>query len=477
MKRYFFLSGILAHLLMVAMFGFWLRSIYWYGLPLPLYSQKVADDLRKNYPSASFLVPIFQYFASFEQKNFYFRTLDPTLSHSAGAQAEFRPELVTDVIRVQNSDTLRTALNQVKPGQQILLEPGDYSLSNTQELRTAGLPGQPIRLTGSAVHQVRVDLKREGLLLSGPHWIIENITFTGSCTVHDDCEHALHVVGKAQNVVIRNNVFRDFNAAIKVNALGKDYPDDGLLADNTFYNTSARATTGPATPIDIVATNHWLIQGNFIFDIQKSAGDRVSYAAFAKGNATGTVFERNLVMCEANLRGGQHNAIGLSFGGGGTGKRFFRDGQAGVEHHGGIMRNNIILHCPRDVGIYLNKAADTRIENNIIYNTAGVDVRYSASSAMLVNNVLSGRIQARNEGHYRAEQNLVYSRSFFSGQDQLKNIYRAPDLADFSLLSPYSIEPATDNQSLEEIEDFCGNTTGKAYLGAFSGDFCVKSVR
>ncbi len=473
MRRYFYSSGIVANILFLFALLLWARSIYWLGLPLPLYSQKVANDLRVNYPSVAFVAPVFDYLAGFEHKNYYFRPLEPTQWHGAGARPDYQPKWQADAVVVRDSASLREALRQAQAGQQIVLEPGRYEFSRTVELRSAGRPDAPIRLTGRAMHQVELVLRGEGFLLMAPHWQFENLSFIGGCDIHDNCQHALHVVGQASDVLIRNNSFRDFNSALKVNGLKGQYPDRGLLENNTIYNTSPRKTKGPATPVDIVAANDWRVAGNFIFDIQKMAGDEVSYAGFIKGNASGGVFERNLVMCEANLKGGRYTALGLSFGGGGTGKPYSRDEQTDVESRGGVMRNNIIMHCPNDVGIYLNKAADTLLENNIVYNTVGVDVRYSASSATFRNNVISGRINNREGGQHQAEHNYVTARSFFTGRDQLKDEFRAPDVADFSWQGPYPAEPGPQPNADGQMTDFCGQLVQQPYLGAFAGEeFC-----
>ena len=77
--------------------------------------------------------------------------------------------------------------------------------SYTFEMRQAGTAEAPIRLTGRRMHQVQLLLKGEGLLLLAPHWQFENLSFIGDCDTHDRCQHALHISGKASDVVIRPN--------------------------------------------------------------------------------------------------------------------------------------------------------------------------------------------------------------------------------------------------------------------------------
>jgi len=475
MRKYLIWSGVIANLMFVVIFLLWARSIYWLGLPLPLYSQKVANDLRVNYPSVGFVTPLLDFFASFEHKNFLYRPLDPNQWHGAGAHPDFQPQATSMKITVSNIVELKKALREALPGQQIDVLPGRYEFERTMEIRQAGTESQPIRLSGRNLHQVEFLMKGEGLLMLRPYWVIENISFIGQCEIHDHCQHALHVVGQANHILINNNVFRDFNSALKVNGYKGHYPDFGQVKNNTFYNTTPRFTRGPATPVDIVAVNDWLVSGNFIFDIQKSAGDEVSYAGFIKGNAHRGVFERNLVMCEANLKGGGHTSLGLSFGGGGTGKQYSRD-EVSRESTKGIMRNNIIMHCPNDVGIYLNEAHDTLLENNIVYNTVGVDVRYEDSTAILRNNIISGRVINRAGGQHQLQQNLIQSRSFFTGRDHLKDLFKSADLGDFSFVESLDITPEPIHSGDGQITDYCGKLVQAPYLGAFADpEFCAKS--
>ena len=50
-------------------------------------------------------------------------------------------------------------------------------------------------------------------------------------------------------------------------------------------------------------------------------------------------------------------------------------GKCKPEHERGVMRNNLIVNCPADVGVYVNAGADTKILNNTLYNTTGIDMR------------------------------------------------------------------------------------------------------
>ena len=93
----------------------------------------------------------------------------------------------------------------------------------------------------------------------------------GICEDHSGCEHAFHIVGGADHVILRNNLLMDFNAHIKVNPEGKD-PDYGLLEYNTITETRPRSTGNPVTPIDMVAASGWRIAANLTSPIRAVRG-------------------------------------------------------------------------------------------------------------------------------------------------------------------------------------------------------------
>ena len=69
------------------------------------------------------------------------------------------------------------------------------------------------------------------------------------------------------------------------------------------------------------------------------------------------------------------------------------------------MRANLIAGCS-DVGIYLNSAAGTRIVDNTILDTAGVQVRFPESGATLDGNLVDGPIRSDEGGLLRLGENL-----------------------------------------------------------------------
>jgi hypothetical protein len=324
-----------------------------------------------------------------------------------GAQPQAAPALPGPQRLVASSEEAWRAIAGAVPGDVITLLPGEYALRATVYTRRAGTAGAPIIVRAAQPGTVRIDITTgEGFKVTAPYWQFENLELRGTCRYQDSCDHAFHVVGSAHHFVARNNTIRDFNAHFKINGERGAFPDHGLIEANTLGNARPRQTSHPVTPIDLVGASDWHIRANLIHDFVKSGGNGVSYGAFAKGGAARTVFERNVVLCEAALAGQPGQRIGLSFGGGGTGKSYCRDRRCITEHDGGIMRANLVAGCS-DVGIYLNSAANTLLVENTLLDTAGVQVRFPTSGATLEGNLVDGPLRADEGGVLRAGDNLV----------------------------------------------------------------------
>jgi hypothetical protein len=379
------------------------------------------------------------------------------------------------IVQVRDMDGLRRALKHARAGDEITLAAGLYQFKGHRlSLGENGSRLSPIYLRAENPGAVILELDTlEGFYVDKSFWIFENLRIQGSCGSDSRCEHAFHVVGDAQSVVIRNNELIDFNAAIKVNMVRRGetelLPDFGLVQNNSLYNTRPRQTSNPATPVNINAGSGWVVSANFVADFSKAGGDRISYAGFMKSNSFGGVFERNLVVCHWKLPGNGDTRLGLSFGGGGTGEQFCRGGSCGREHSGGVIRNNIIARCPMDVGIYLNRASGTRISNNLVVGTRGIDVRFPESSAVIENNVIFGRIRDRDGGSHQARENIIDSECGWFGSllggCPAEALYLDAASGDFRVSDPVLLGTGTFS-GLGGEQDFCGTQgMGGAVIG------------
>lgn len=363
-------------------------------------------------------------------------------------------------VSVSNIDELQQEIKKAQPGTIITLQPGNYQLQATKLVITrAGIESAPIRLGAEQLGAVKLKVNSvEGFLVDAPYWIFENLDIEGVCSSHSKCEHAFHIIGKADHTIIRNNKIYNFNAPIKANGIGdyptRNYPDQVLVEGNSFFNETSRDTHNPVTLIDVVGGDGWTVRDNLIADFSKGGGNQISYGAFFKGNSSNGTFENNLVICEMGLPRDQGIRIGLSLGGGGSAGRACQYSPCETEHRQGTIKNNIIMNCSKDVGIYLNRAADTLIANNTLINTLGIDIRYPTSSAEIVNNVVQGRILARDGGLYSERNNLV-TRDPVWGQQHLYRWLNHPKK--LSINSAVKSALLDKGVALSEVKtDFCG---------------------
>jgi len=395
----------------------------------------------------------------------------PALPLSAGAQAQPAGKDAAGTT-VTTPDDLRAALRTASPGDVITLAPGTYRFQGKGiDVPRAGRDDAPIVVRAARPGTVHIELDTlEGFVVSAPYWRFENLDIRGVCPADDNCEHAFHVVGAGHHFASVNNTIRDFNAHIKINGLGNRYPDDGLIEHTTLTATHVRRTANPVTPVDLVTASGWTLRANLISDFVKADGNQVSYGAFAKGGGRNNVFERNIVWCEQALRGLPGQRVGLSLGGGGTGQTSCRDGRCITEQEGSVLRANLVVGCS-DAGIYLNGAAASKVVDNTLVDTTGIDVRYPTSSAIVDGNLVDGPVRARDGAIVHLGENRATPlwRSYL-GSHPVRGLFRAPDMGDFSWREGAPLRAEADMESRPaDASDLCGQRRGApAVIGAFA---------
>jgi parallel beta-helix repeat protein len=358
------------------------------------------------------------------------------------------------------------AIAMAKPGDIITLLPGTYRFDGTYiaasrpATRAASILVRAER-PGSVVLEFNMI---EGFLVSAPYWSFENLVIRGTCADHSHCEHAFHVVGNAAHFLARNNEIVDFNAHFKVNGSAGAYPDFGVIEGNTLRNDSVRDTGNPVTPIDLVAASHWRIRGNRISDFVKGRSDRISYGAFVKGGGADNRFERNVVVCEDRLRGFAGQRVGLSLGGGGSSADACRGGRCISEQDRSVIASNLIAACSDD-GIYLNRAAMSRIANNTLIDTGGITARFGESSADLEGNLVDGPVRAVHGAILHLRDNIdTRTAALYLGWHPVRRLFADAPALDLR----WRADPPRRRDSGEPPADLCGASRSRqpAY-GAF----------
>ena len=335
------------------------------------------------------------------------------------------PRFDSKNIYVQTADEIVTAISTSLPNTIINILPGHYKFSGKSiKFKSSGKQFEPIILKADTLGEVIFEMDLyEGIIISTSYIKIENIIFKGIKNKTDSQEHAIHLTKNADFVEIAHNEFINFNAHIKSNGVfTKDgvnhFPDNVVITHNNFYNQWKRNTRSPSIPIDVVGGNNWVIKNNFIADFGKygKKGEGITYGLYLKGAGKNGLIENNLVACEWQVPHTSPNdvRIGISLGGGGTGKRYCMDKTCNYEHNGGVIRNNTIVNCKNDVAIYINKGKNTKIYSNYIVNSLGIDIRFPSSSADIYDNYLDGRIKAR-QGAKLNKSNNQKSKEYLGG--------------------------------------------------------------
>lgn len=370
-------------------------------------------------------------------------------------------------IKVRTYRELRDACTQARPGDIITLAPGVYRITGASRISIDKRPG-PITVRGATGKAGDVIIEGAGQdnptvpmvfdLTDSPRWTFEN--FTTRSTYY----HGFKFNGASTDCLVRRVVMRDHGEGGIKGTFRTDAQPDRLRVENCDIGWS-RATGGTrdvVEGIDGVAGNDWVITGCRFVNVQK--GGNPAYGVFTKGNASNTVIERSRF---------ENCFIGASFGGGGTGPAFFRDGDRQFEHRGGIIRNNVFVRCT-DAAIYLNKARDAKIYHNTLFGCAlTIQLRYPESSARVCNNLVLPASGASDEPIVRVRDGATLLQNAGNLTAKATDFIRTSgwDIAiDVRLATGASAIDAGTNVIPDGANDFAGHVrpAGKAPdVGAF----------
>ncbi len=362
------------------------------------------------------------------------------------------------IVWVNAAEQARTAIQNARPGDVITFLPGRYRFYGSAiPAEASGRADAPIVVRAAQPGTVTLELAtEEGFWIKGAHWQFENLTIRGICPSDADCEHAFHVVANAHHFVARNNTITDFNAHFKINGVAGRFPDHGQITGNRLSNSRPRNTERSVTLIDLVAASAWRIEKNLIADFVKQDGDQTSYGVFVKGGGHGNRISSNVILCTHRLRNQPGRQVGASLGGGGTGKKFCRDHKCIVEQEDSVISNNLIAACADD-GIYLNRAARSRVSHNTLLDTAGISIRFPETSADLSGNLIDGTIRLRDGAViHDADNQSSWMTSLYLGVHSVRQLFIDAAVLDLHWnSSPPRRTAATP--AVDEATDLCGS--------------------
>ncbi|MDO6542042.1 hypothetical protein [Photobacterium sanguinicancri] len=478
-KSYFAAVGLFAHILIIFLGYSVYNQVSNQAEALPETLQRIGHTIKKDYPTVAIAGDtLLNASETLTTNNYFWREFDssnwPTVGPNFSTAYADLPSVSRSII-VDNEQDIIKAINTAQPGMEIVIKNGDYYLEQKRINSSLAYPtaNNPVIVRAETAGKVNLELSTlEGLFINRPNWIITGLRFIGNCQPH--CEHAMHIVGHADNLQVTHNEFVDFNAAIKVNGVNSNYPDFGKVSHNYFYFTEPSESSSSVTPINLDSGNSWVLNNNIIRDFIKLGGNQVSYGAFIKGGSNNGVIENNLIVCNSTSNDYGGYQVGVSLGGGGM-KRATRRDKSNFETNLSVVRNNIMMHC-NDVGVYINQGKDTIVNNNILYNTTGIDIRFRQSTALVTNNILSGSIRERDKGVAEQFNNTVLRKDFWGGGEKLDGWFKAPSVGDFTPTkaltrseTPYPFLTTSESTGKTPLHDFCGNPVldGDTFMGAF----------
>jgi nitrous oxidase accessory protein NosD len=315
-------------------------------------------------------------------------------------------------------DQIRLAVAGAQAGDVITVAPGTYTLPLGLRMTVSGTAKRPIVFRAAKPGTVELrSAAVEFIKISAPYWTVENFDIAGTCSDDSNCEHAFHIVNRANHTVIRGNRIHDYNAHIKGNGEQGHFPNDVVIENNMLFDTRPRVTDNPIAPVDVVGGARWIMRNNLIADFAKrldhppARTDDWSYAMFLKGNSERGLIAGNIVGCIIDAPA-TPSIRGIALGGSGTGQQMGlcdKGDDCRTEHRQGTIWGNIVLNCPAEPGIYLFQSADTLVAGNIVAATAGIAAVAAETSGRITGNRLDGTIETRAGATMTIKDNTILS--------------------------------------------------------------------
>jgi hypothetical protein len=284
----------------------------------------------------------------------------------------------TNVISVNNTNTLLAAIATAKAGQVIALEDGTYSVNQNIGLNVDGTQAARIFIRAKNRRKAVIEFcSTEGFKVNAPYWIIEGLTIRGICPDNNDGanEHAFHIVGKADATLLRDNEVINFKSHVKLNGARDNdsmpyrFPNDVGFVGNIFRYAKPLGGAVPHNALNIDGGKRHFARRNAFVDMATSIPEqRHASSIYFKMVATDFVVEQNLVVCEKHVKAFADRR-GIYSGDAGMGSPFCSNPDC--TNRNGLYRNNIIWGCKgqgNSNGILVNNEAVTLYEHNTVHD-------------------------------------------------------------------------------------------------------------
>jgi len=308
-------------------------------------------------------------------------------------------------IFVDSVSNLREAVRGSGPDTSILIADGDYEIAETLELRFPR-----VVLAGQRGHESRVFIHGRGM--NDPRLAVaigisaSNVTIA-SLGIRDVASHGVQVRGErgASHTVLHDLDVRDTGQQL-VKASRGSHPSGathGLVACSRLGYTDT-APSDYTNAVDVLGGTDWHVRDNRIRNIRgpRIQGWRAGPAILFWAGSSGSVIERNLIA--DSFRG---IALGLDPRRTGT----------GVDHHGGVVRENVIVNRNpwADEGIEINAAPSVRVEENVVDHRGtlpwSISLRFPSTTGVVRGNSVNRAITTRDGATVELVENRAWTTS------------------------------------------------------------------
>jgi hypothetical protein len=299
-------------------------------------------------------------------------------------------------VTVSSEAGLRDQAYHATPGTTILVAAGTYHLQGDITVVNDG-----ITIRGATGNRDDVVLDGGGMLTWSHTQVIsiyaDDVTIA-DLTIRNGDEHGVSVQGADRPVLYNLHILDTGYQLVKVNPVG-DGSDDGLLACSRLEYTTA-SPEGYTNGISAHDAHRWVVRDNEWFRIRTPTDDPVPTILFWSGSSD-TIVERNLLVdCYQ----------GISFG---------NAYQTGINHTGGIVRNNVIYaSLPHDVAVEMVRSTGWLVAYNTVLLlepptglTWGMEARFAESQGIFAYNLTNLEILNRDDAQATLTGNVTHASS------------------------------------------------------------------
>jgi len=300
------------------------------------------------------------------------------------AAGNFCPPLAAPIgptITVDTESRIRSLAYSAAPSTTILIAPGTYALQDYVHIVNAG-----IALRGATGNRDDVILDFGGMT-TGHFGVLvsaDDVT-VADLTIRNSTDHGVSIEGVDRPVLYNLHILDTNDQLVKVNPLG-DGSDDGLLACSRLGYTTTDPD-GYTNGISAHGAHGWTVRDNTWVRVRTPTGTPVPTILFWSGSSD-TIVERNvLIDCSQ----------GIAFG---------NASQTGINHTGGVVRNNMIYSGQQhDVMIEMVRATGWLVAHNTVIGrnpapglTWSIEARFAESQGTFANNLTNMDIWADRDG-------------------------------------------------------------------------------